>query len=121
KLREAKCSIAEVKQEMAESGIDHNASLPIGVMIEVPAAAMMADLFAKEADYLSVGTNDLTQYMLAVDRANENVAYLYQPLHPAVLRVLDSLVSAAAKAKVPLEVCGEMAADPLQALALVGL
>ncbi|HKQ03645.1 MAG TPA: phosphoenolpyruvate--protein phosphotransferase [Blastocatellia bacterium] len=120
-LREAKRIISEVKQEMAEAGIEHNATLPIGVMIEVPAAALMADLFAKEADYLSVGTNDLTQYMLAVDRANENVAPLYQPLHPAILRALAHLVRAAAAAPVPLEVCGEMAGDPLQAVALVGL
>jgi phosphoenolpyruvate-protein phosphotransferase (PTS system enzyme I) len=120
-LREAKRIIAEVKQEMAEARIEHNASLPIGVMIEVPAAALMADLFAREADYLSVGTNDLTQYMLAVDRANENVAHLYQPLHPAILRALAHVVRAAAIAKVPLEVCGEMAGDPFQAMALIGL
>jgi phosphotransferase system enzyme I (PtsI) len=120
-LRDAKRIIADVKQEMAEAGIEHNASLPIGVMIEVPAAALMADLFAREADYLSVGTNDLTQYMLAVDRANENVAYLYQPLHPAILRALAHLVRVAATAKVPLEVCGEMAGDPFQAMALIGL
>jgi phosphotransferase system enzyme I (PtsI) len=90
-------------------------------MIEVPAAALMADLFAREADYLSVGTNDLTQYMLAVDRANENVAHLYQPLHPAILRALAHLVHVAAVAHVPLEVCGEMAGDPFQAIALIGL
>ena len=120
-LREAKRIIAEVKQEMAEANVEHDASLPIGVMIEVPAAALMADLFAKEADFLSVGTNDLTQYMLAVDRANENVAHLYQPLHPAILRALSHLVRVAAAAHVPLEVCGEMAGDPLQAIALIGL
>jgi phosphotransferase system enzyme I (PtsI) len=120
-LREAKRIIADVKQEMAEAGVEHNAALPIGVMIEVPAAALMADLFAREADYLSVGTNDLTQYMLAVDRANENVAHLYQPLHPAILRALAHLVHVAAVARVPLEVCGEMAGDPFQAIALVGL
>lgn len=120
-LREAKRIIAEVKQEMAEAGIEHNASLPIGVMIEVPAAALMADLFANEADYLSVGTNDLTQYMLAVDRANSNVAHLYQPLHPAILRMLANLVTVAGKAGVPLEVCGEMAGDPFQVVALIGL
>jgi phosphoenolpyruvate-protein phosphotransferase (PTS system enzyme I) len=120
-LREAKRIIAEVKQEMAEAGVEHNASLPIGVMIEVPAAALMADLFAREADYLSVGTNDLTQYMLAVDRSNENVAHLYQSLHPAILRAVAHLVRVAATAKVPLEVCGEMAGDPFQAIALIGL
>jgi phosphotransferase system enzyme I (PtsI) len=90
-------------------------------MIEVPAAALMADLFAQEADFLSIGTNDLTQYLLAVDRANENVAHLYQPLHPAVLRTIAHLGRAAQLAEVPLELCGEMAADPVQAVALIGL
>jgi phosphotransferase system enzyme I (PtsI) len=120
-LRDAKRIISDVKQELAEARIEHNASLPIGVMIEVPAAAMMADLFAREADFLSVGTNDLIQYILAVDRINENVAHLYQPLHPAVLRIIAQLVQATDAAGVPLELCGEMAADPLQAIALIGL
>ncbi|HYV03079.1 MAG TPA: phosphoenolpyruvate--protein phosphotransferase [Blastocatellia bacterium] len=120
-LREAKRIIAEVKQEMAEAGVEHNAALPIGVMIEVPAAALMADIFAREADFLSIGTNDLIQYILAVDRANENVAHLYQPFHPAVLRTLAHLVRVAETEKVPLELCGEMAADPLQAVVGIGL
>ncbi|HSB07994.1 MAG TPA: phosphoenolpyruvate--protein phosphotransferase [Blastocatellia bacterium] len=120
-LREAKRIISDVKQEMAEARVEHNAALPIGVMIEVPAAAMMADVFAREADFLSVGTNDLIQYILAVDRANENVAYLYQPLHPAILRTLAHLVRVAEAEHVPLELCGEMAANPLQAIALIGL
>jgi phosphotransferase system enzyme I (PtsI) len=120
-LREAKRIIADVKQEMAEAGVEHNAELPIGVMIEVPAAAMMADVFAGEADFLSVGTNDMIQYILAVDRANENVAHLYQPLHPAVLRIISQLVRAAEAEQVPLELCGEMAANPLHAIALIGL
>ncbi len=120
-LREAKQIIGEVKAEMAEAGIKHNPRLSVGVMIEVPAAAMMADVFAREADFLSIGTNDLIQYMLAVDRGNENVAHLYQPLHPAVLRTIAHLVRVAEAERVPLELCGEMAADPLQAVALVGL
>lgn len=120
-LREAKRIIAEVKQEMAETRIEHNAALPIGVMLEVPAAAMMADVFARESDFLSVGTNDLIQYVLAVDRANENVAHLYQPLHPAVLRIIAHLVRVAEAERIPLELCGEMAASPLQAIALVGM
>jgi len=120
-LREAKRIIADVKQDMAEARIEHNAELPIGVMIEVPAAALMADVFAREADFLSVGTNDLIQYILAVDRANENVAHLYQPLHPAILRTIAYLVRVAETQRVSLELCGEMAADPLQAIAVVGL
>lgn len=120
-LREAKRIIAEVKQELAETQVEHRAELPIGVMIEVPAAALMADVFARETDFLSVGTNDLIQYILAVDRANENVAHLYQPLHPAVLRSIAHLVRTAESQQVPLELCGEMAADPLQAIALIGL
>lgn len=120
-LREAKRIIAEVKGELAAAGIAHNADLPIGVMIEVPAAAMLADIFAREADFLSVGTNDLIQYILAVDRTNENVAHLYQPLHPAILRTLAHLARVAEVEKVELEVCGEMAADPVHAIALVGL
>lgn len=120
-LREAKRIIAEVKNQLTEAEVEFNASLPVGVMIEVPAAALMADLFAREADFLSVGTNDLIQYLLAVDRANEHVAYLYKPLHPAVLRTIAHLVRVADSARVPLEVCGEMAADPVHALVLVGL
>ncbi|HYP25889.1 MAG TPA: phosphoenolpyruvate--protein phosphotransferase [Blastocatellia bacterium] len=120
-LREAKRIIEEVKSEMADSQVEHNARLPIGVMIEVPAAAMLADLFAREADFLSIGTNDLIQYLLAVDRTNENVAHLYQPLHPAVLRTLAYIVRTAQAEGVPLELCGEMAADPIHAIALVGL
>jgi phosphoenolpyruvate-protein phosphotransferase (PTS system enzyme I) len=120
-LRRAKRIIADVKSEMAEAGVEHNAQLPVGVMIEVPAAALMADLFAREADFLSIGTNDLTQYLLAVDRANENVAHLYQPLHPAVIRIIAHLGNVASAEGVPLELCGEMASDPVQAVALIGL
>jgi phosphotransferase system enzyme I (PtsI) len=120
-LERAKRIIEEVKAELADASVEHNASLPVGVMIEVPAAALMADHFAREADFLSVGTNDLIQYLLAVDRINENVAYLYQPFHPAVLRTIADLVRVAENSRIPLELCGEMAAIPLQAIALVGL
>jgi phosphotransferase system enzyme I (PtsI) len=120
-LKRAKRIIEEVKAELADASVEHNASLPVGVMIEVPAAALMADHFAREADFLSVGTNDLIQYLLAVDRINENVAYLYQPFHPAVLRTIADLVRVADNSRIPLELCGEMAAIPLQAVALVGL
>lgn len=115
-LRAAKRIIEETKAQL-----EHDAELEIGVMIEVPAAALMADLFARESDFLSIGTNDLVQYLLAVDRSNENVAHLYRPLHPAVLRTIAHLVKVSRSAGVPLELCGEMASDPLQAAALVGL
>jgi phosphotransferase system enzyme I (PtsI) len=120
-LREARRVIGEVKHEMMGARVEHKAELPIGIMIEVPAAAMMADALGREADFLSVGTNDLIQYMLAVDRANENVAHLYQPLHPAVLRTIAHVARCADAARIPLELCGEMAADPVQAVAVAGL
>ncbi|HEU4389622.1 MAG TPA: putative PEP-binding protein, partial [Blastocatellia bacterium] len=120
-LRDAKQVIAAVKHELVEAGVEHNAELPIGIMIEVPAAALMADALGREADFLSVGTNDLIQYMLAVDRVNENVAHLYQPLHPAVLRTIAHLARSAESGGIPLELCGEMAADPVQAIAVIGL
>ncbi len=120
-LRQAQRILDEVKGELSDAGIEHRAELPVGVMIEVPAAAMLADLLAREADFLSVGTNDLIQYILAVDRTNENVAHLYQPLHPAILRALAYLIGVAQNEKVPLELCGEMASDPLQAVALVAM
>ncbi len=120
-FREAKEMIATSKAELNKDGIAFNANLQVGVMIEVPAAAMMADMFAREADFLCVGTNDLLQYLLAIDRNNENVAALYQPLHPALLRAIAHLVRVASTEGKALELCGEMAANPLQAIALVGL
>lgn len=120
-FREAKQLIENVKEELQQEGVAFNANLPIGVMIEVPAAAMMADMFAREADFLCVGTNDLLQYLLAVDRNNDQVADLFQPLHPALLRAIAHLVRVAATEGKTFELCGEMAANPLQAIALVGL
>ncbi len=93
----------------------------VGVMIEVPAAAVAADLLAREADFFSIGTNDLIQYALAVDRGNESVSYLYRPTHPAVLRMLQLVVQAAAAASLPVSMCGEMAADPALTELLIGL
>ena len=95
--------------------------MPVGLTIELPSAALTADLLAREADFFSVGTNDLIQYLLAVDRVDPRVAPLYEPLHPAVLRALKRIADAAVMAGRPLSVCGELAADPLQALLLIGL
>jgi len=93
----------------------------VGLNLEVPSAALTADLLAPEVEFFSVGTNDLIQYLLAVDRADPRVSALYQPLHPAVLRIIHQVVQAAAVQGVPVSVCGEMAADPLLALLLFGL
>src|SRR5262249_28245231 len=93
----------------------------LGVMIEVPSAALLADRLAREAEFFSIGTNDLAQYGLAVDRANRDVSPLYRPLHPAVLRLIQLVVEAGLAAHRPVAVCGELAADPLGAVALIGL
>jgi len=90
-------------------------------MIEVPAAAAITDILVKEVDYVSIGTNDLIQYHLAVDRSNEFVSYLYKPLHPSILRLLKFVIETAVKARKDVTVCGEMAADPVSALILLGM
>ena len=117
---EVKMLLEEVKDDLRRSKERFDERIPLGTMIEVPAAAAMADHLLREVDYLSIGTNDLIQYYLAVDRSNEFVSYLYKPLHPAVLRLIQSVIQAAVKAGKEVTVCGEMAADPLSALVLFG-
>ena len=93
---------------------------PLGIMIEIPGAALAADALAQEADFFALGTNDLTQYTLAIDRTDEQVAYLYNPLHPAVLRLIQFTAEAASAARIPVSVCGEMAGDARMTPILLG-
>jgi phosphotransferase system enzyme I (PtsI) len=117
---EAKDILDDVKAELRREKEKFDERIPIGVMIEVPAAAAMTDLMLREVDYVSIGTNDLIQYFLAVDRSNELVSYLYKPFHPAVLRLIRSVIQSAEKMGKEVTVCGEMAADPLSAIVLMG-
>ena len=120
-IGEVKLLFDEIKQELAGRKIAFDPNTPLGVMIEVPAAAALTDLLIKEVDFLSIGTNDLIQYYLAVDRSNEHVSYLYKPFHPSVLRLLRFIIEAAMREGKEVAICGEMAADPLSAIVLLGL
>jgi phosphotransferase system enzyme I (PtsI) len=111
----------EVKDELRSSRIPFDESMPVGVMIEVPAAAVLIESIIQEVDFVSIGTNDLVQYYLAVDRGNESVSYLFKPHHPAVLRLLDFIIKTVNKYGREVAVCGEMAADPLSAVILLGM
>ncbi|MSU79151.1 MAG: phosphoenolpyruvate--protein phosphotransferase [Gemmataceae bacterium] len=120
-LRQCKMILADVKEELEEEGYAYNRKLPVGTMIEVPSAALMAEEMAKEVNFFSIGTNDLIQYTLAADRTNENVASLYNAGDPAVVRLIDRVIQAAFKHSIEVCVCGEMSGDPIYTMLLLGL
>ena len=111
----------QAKRELKEEDMEFDNDIPVGVMIEVPAAALVAGRLAKQLDFLSIGTNDLIQYTLAIDRIDESVNYLYDPLHPAVLRLIQLTLQAGKQAKIPVSMCGEMAGDPRYTRLLLGM
>jgi phosphoenolpyruvate-protein phosphotransferase (PTS system enzyme I) len=120
-LRQAKHILGDVMEDLDEEGIPYRGDMPIGMMVETPAAALMADAFANEVAFMSIGTNDLTQYTLAVDRSNERVSHLYAPHNPAMLRLLKQVIAVGLERGVEVSLCGEMAGAPIYTQLLIGL
>lgn len=119
-LREARAMIEEVKKDLRHQGVPVAPEVQVGILVEVPSAVVMADIFAKEADFFAIGTNDLIQYSLAIDRGNQYVAHLYDPFHPAVLRMINYTIHSGRQAHIPVSLCGEMAGEALCAPLLIG-
>ena len=119
--RSARAVAEEAKAELIKEGLKLNQEVPIGIMVEIPSAAVIADLFAKEVDFFSIGTNDLIQYTLAIDRMNERLSPMYEPLHPAVLRLVQTVIEAGRREGIEVCMCGEMAGDPSLIPLLIGL
>jgi phosphotransferase system enzyme I (PtsI) len=120
-LRQAKMILADVMEDLDDEGVAFNRKLPVGMMVEVPAAVMMIDHFVEEVDFLSIGTNDLTQYTLAADRSNKEVAGLYNSCDPSVLRLMRIAIAAANLKNVPINACGQMAGTTLFTMLLLGM
>jgi phosphotransferase system enzyme I (PtsI) len=120
-FRQAKMLLADVMEDLSEHNLPFNHNVPVGMMVETPAAAMMADRFVEEVDFLSIGTNDLIQYTLAVDRTNKDVVGLYNPVDPAVLKLIALAIEAAERKQVPIGMCGQMSGSPLYTMLLLGM
>ncbi|MCE5267463.1 MAG: phosphoenolpyruvate--protein phosphotransferase [Planctomycetaceae bacterium] len=120
-LRQAKMVLADVMEDLQEHNVPFDRDVPVGMMVETPAAVMMADRFVEEVDFLSLGTNDLIQYALAVDRSNKDVVNLYNPADPAVLRLIAMAIQAASRKQLPISMCGQMSGSPLYTMLLLGM
>jgi len=120
-LRQAKLVLADVMEELAEQKIEFNRNIPVGMMVEVPAAVIMLEHFVEEVDFLSIGTNDLIQYTLAVDRSNKDVVNLYNPADPAVLRLIRMSIEIAGRRGKPISMCGQMCGNPVYTMLLLGM